>query len=373
MEQSRALDYLKKIDFKVEGAEPGTFSPAHKKYNCLICAGEDEILVPFQCNPAYTQPTIATVVGSLANDATYPESMTLDEFHSELCDGESITKTLAMWKECERYRDFLRDSVGIAGFPKDQIAHFAEALEDFGDELDAAYAEHVAEKAAQHPDLPDNMHYITDLQADLDTGMFGDELAGYGDYICDAIAEVADSNIDIYNGALFKWFPGNGEWIKEAESNGLLEGCKGDIAKMIQMGQYECYTSDLYKHQEDSVRYALYDHLRGEGVVAVSDDVVDAIEEIDCSDNNARISDLADELDKRIEELGDGCLFKRDSPEFLRLQEAARGAVSHAHEEAATQKPPRVGEVQREASAASKELEGARSKEAPARTVAEEH
>ena len=36
-------------------------------------------------------------------------------------------------------------------------------------------------------------------------------------------------------------------------------------------------------------------------------------------------------------------------------------------------KPPRVGEVQREASAASKELEGARSKEAPARTVAEEH
>lgn len=43
------------------------------------------------------------------------------------------------------------------------------------------------------------------------------------------------------------------------EFDGLLEGCKGDIYKMVQMAQYECFKSDLYDHREDISRYGTLD------------------------------------------------------------------------------------------------------------------
>lgn len=49
--------------------------------------------------------------------------------------------------------------------------------------------------------------------------------------------EVADSNVDLYNHDLLKWLPDNYEWIEEADEQGLLEGCKGDLMKMTQMAQ----------------------------------------------------------------------------------------------------------------------------------------
>lgn len=40
------------------------------------------------------------------------------------------------------------------------------------------------------------------------------------------------------------------------EFDGLLEGCKGDIYKMVQMAQYECFKSDLYDHREDKAAWS---------------------------------------------------------------------------------------------------------------------
>lgn len=59
------------------------------------------------------------------------------------------------------------------------------------------------------------------------------------------------------------------EWLEQAEFDGLLEGCKGDIYKMVQMAQYVYFKSDLYDHCEDICRYGTLGQLRDMGVYAI--------------------------------------------------------------------------------------------------------
>lgn len=65
--------------------------------------------------------------------------------------------------------------------------------------------------------------------------------------------------------------------MEQAEFDGLLEGCKGDIYKMVQMAQYECFKSDLYDHREDISRYGTLDQLRDMGVYAIRESLADEI------------------------------------------------------------------------------------------------
>lgn len=67
------------------------------------------------------------------------------------------------------------------------------------------------------------------------------------------------------------------EWLEEAEFDGLLEGCKGDIYKMVQMAQYVCFKSDLYDHCDDICRYGTLDQLRDMGVYAIRESLADEI------------------------------------------------------------------------------------------------
>ena len=77
--------------------------------------------------------------------------------------------------------------------------------------------------------------------------------------------------------ALLTWLPEHTEWLEEAEFDGLLEGCKGDIYKMVQMAQYVCFKSDLYDHCEDICRYGTLDQLRDMGVYAIRESLADKI------------------------------------------------------------------------------------------------
>lgn len=77
--------------------------------------------------------------------------------------------------------------------------------------------------------------------------------------------------------ALLTWLPDHTEWLEEAEFNGLLEGCEGDIYKMVRMAQYVCFKSDLYDHCEDICRYGTLDQLRDMGVYAIRESLADEI------------------------------------------------------------------------------------------------
>lgn len=47
--------------------------------------------------------------------------------------------------------------------------------------------------------------------------------------ITEAFGETAEYKVDDNYHALLSWLPDHTEWLEEAEFNGLLEGCKGDI------------------------------------------------------------------------------------------------------------------------------------------------
>lgn len=102
-----------------------------------------------------------------------------------------------------------------------------------------------------HPKLPKGFVTIEQLQGDLDLGDLRDEVEDFdfdGD-LTDAFSETADYKVDDNYHALLSWLPDHTEWLEQAEFDGLLEGCKGDIYKMVQMAQYECFKSDLYDQE----------------------------------------------------------------------------------------------------------------------------
>lgn len=95
---------------------------------------------------------------------------------------------------------------------------------------------------------------------------------------CGGLPErLSDANQPSEEGHLLSWLPDHTEWLEQAEFDGLLEGCKGDIYKMVQMAQYECFKSDLYDHREDICRYGTLDQLRDMGVYAIRESLADEI------------------------------------------------------------------------------------------------
>lgn len=90
-------------------------------------------------------------------------------------------------------------------------------------------------------------------------------------------ALASDAKVDDNYHALLTWLPDHTEWLEEAEFDGLLEGCKGDIYKMVQMAQYVCFKADLYDHCEDICRYGTLDQLRDMGVYAIRESLADEI------------------------------------------------------------------------------------------------
>ena len=130
--------------------------------------------------------------------------------------------------------------------------------------------------------------------------------------IGDAFGEIADSNVDLSNYDLLEWLPDNYEWLEEADFQGLLEGCEGDLIKMTQMAQYECFTQDMYNHQEDIAKYAALEGLKEAGVYALADDVYDDVFDgitIDFDDNNMDIEDFASEAQNAIHDAMDEPLY----------------------------------------------------------------
>lgn len=142
-----------------------------------------------------------------------------------------------------------------------------------------AASERAARYAYDHPKLPKGFVTIEQLQGDLDLGDLRDEVEDFdfdGD-LTDAFSETADYKVDDNYHDLLTWLPDHTEWLEQAEFDGLLEGCKGDIYKMVQMAQYECFKSDLYDHCEDICRYGTLDQLRDMGVYAIRESLADEI------------------------------------------------------------------------------------------------
>ena len=186
-------------------------------------------------------------------------------------------------------------------------------LGEVKEQVERVQEERKAKHEFEHPPVPEGFTSIEDLQARLDLGEYGDQITDYTGNIGDAFGEIADSNVDLYNYDLLKWLPDNYEWLEEADAQGLLEGCKGDLMRMTQMAQYECFTQDMYNHQEDIAKYAALEGLKEAGVYALADEVYDDVFDggtIDFDDNNMDIEDFASEAQIAIQDAMDVPIYE---------------------------------------------------------------
>lgn len=273
--------FLKDFQMRINHQKKGTFSPAHVRYFLTISRYGKEFSTSFESNPAvYGEPTVTQVFSALASDALTMRSYGLDEFVDELCEGMKPSAALRAYNSCKETYDWMRDELYLSG---SEIAEISDTLSEHEDEVNAlvekATAERAAREAYDHPKLPKGFVTITQLQGDLDLGDSRDEVEDFdfdGDLTV-AFSETADYKVDSNYHALLTWLPDHTEWLEQAEFDGLLEGCKGDIYKMVQMAQYEYIKSDLYDHREDICRYGTLDQLRDMGVYAIRESLADEI------------------------------------------------------------------------------------------------
>jgi len=121
-------------------------------------------------------------------------------------------------------------------------------------------------------------------------------------YLCDAISETADRNVNIYNNELWKTAPSISDYIEEAIEQGLVDTSKVDLMRIFMAGEYQYYTQLLYDNLETIVyNYAVnYINNKYPELEIDEDDLESALSKID---NNNRFDDVEDIVSELFEEL----------------------------------------------------------------------
>lgn len=135
-----------------------------------------------------------------------------------------------------------------------------------------------------------------ELMEQLETGDYGDQFTDYSyGYIGDIISEIADSNVDIYYHDLFEWVKDNYEYCEDAVKEGLISLDEDfDFIKLLQCGQYEQITHDLYENLDDSIQYFIYENII---IDEINEDLQEFIENLcDDVDNNKQLEDILQEV-----------------------------------------------------------------------------
>lgn len=249
--------FLSGFLMKITNRERDTVAPDYYvKYSLTLSKGGKDFSTTFVSDPgASGEPTVTQVFSALADDALTLRKYSTDEFVDKLyAQGVKPSAALRAYDSCKETNLWMQDELYLSGW---EIEEISKTLTKYGDEVNTLVEKAASERAARyaydHPKLPKGFVTIEQLQGDLDLGDLRDEVEDFdfdGDLTA-AFSETADDKVDSNYYALLSWLPDHTEWLEQAEFDGLLEGCKGDIYKMVQMAQYECFKSDLYDHRED--------------------------------------------------------------------------------------------------------------------------
>lgn len=144
-----------------------------------------------------------------------------------------------------------------------------------------------------------------DILKELESNLsftYGDNITQYNSgYICDVFSEIADSNVDIYTSDLFDWGKNNMYYIDEATKE---FGDPHDILRQIQQGQYYAYEQELYKKQDDIIKYFAYTYLNDNNIklnVEQEEDLDDYLSSVDSNDKLEDIIDYCKNINKDYE------------------------------------------------------------------------
>lgn len=257
--------FLSGFQMKITNRERDTVAPDYYvKYSLTLSKGGKDFSTTFVSDPrASGEPTVTQVFSALADDALTLRKYSTDEFVDKLyAQGVKPSAALRAYDSCKETNLWMQDELYLSGW---EIEEISKTLTKYEDEVNTLVEKAASERAARyayyHPKLPKGFVTITQLQGDLDLGDLRDEVEDFdfdGDLTA-AFSETADDKVDSNYHALLSWLPDHTEWLEQAEFDGLLEGCKGDIYKMVQMAQYECFKSDLYDHRASYPLVEFYD------------------------------------------------------------------------------------------------------------------
>lgn len=271
--------FLSGFQMKITNRERDTVAPDYYvKYSLTLSKGGKDFSTTFVSDG---EPTVTQVFSALADDALTLRKYSTDEFVDKLyAQGVKPSAALRAYDSCKETNLWMQNELYLSGWEIEEISKILTKYEDEVNTLvEKATSERAARYAYDHPKLPKGFVTIEQLQGDLDLGDLRDEVEDF-DFdgaITEAFGETAEHKVDDNYHALLTWLPDHTEWLEEAEFDGLLEGCKGDIYKMVQMAQYVCFKSDLYDHCDDICRYGTLDQLRDMGVYAIRESLADEI------------------------------------------------------------------------------------------------
>lgn len=302
------VNWLSEFSLTINRERQGDFSSKHKAYDCVLSYGDKHISLTYQSNPEFDgEPTVTDIVQSMVSDAqSFDDNRNIDDFAAAfgyVGSDMPISKVLSVYNGCKENYEWLCDNYGKPLYVND-LPILSDVLNEHEAEIREAVERIHQEKAEldayNNPVVPEGFVSIQEVMQQFDLGDYGDQITDHAESedIDSAFAEIADDNVNIYYNQLLSWLPENYEWIEEAENQGLLEGCKGDLIKMTQIAQYVCFESDLYDHQDDIVSYVAAHHLHDLGVYMISDDLSDSL--AICGENASRLDEGIDTIKDEI-------------------------------------------------------------------------
>lgn len=130
---------------------------------------------------------------------------------------------------------------------------------------------------------------------------FTNEYSG-STYICDAISEIADSNISVYNSTVCDetWNLYSSGAYEEASCQGLMEG-SDDLIKNLQMAWYEYNSQQLNDNIDELIYNYAVEYMNNNNIELTEEEFEEFESEIDDIDSDNTFDDIEDIVNSIIE------------------------------------------------------------------------
>ena len=228
---------------------------------------------------------VFSVVSRLVSDAAtyWRNRYDIDQFAIDMAldpQKQKVSTVLDAWYEAKNLFEYFTAQDGMPLYSSD-ITIVAETLKNNVNTVKAHYDQLSHERAEaflkENPPLPKGFVTLKSLEADLDTGLIGDQISDY-DYsdIYTNMEELAESNVDVYTSELVSWLNDNlytaFDYIDEVVTEHTYRD--NDIfLNILRMAQYKFYYDDLKNHFDDVMTSYTLNRLIDAGIYAVREDI----------------------------------------------------------------------------------------------------
>lgn len=142
-----------------------------------------------------------------------------------------------------------------------------ETFDNYEEAISAAYSGELqeAQEQQEQQEQPDEIS-VDSLRDGLELGDYGEyvnDYRGSSAYICDMIAEIADSNTSIYYSDILHFISENPEALADVIDEGLYDPSHGyDLHQHGQAAEYMTIERDIWDHLENALYLAALDFIR---------------------------------------------------------------------------------------------------------------